>query len=488
MPRPLSAPQPPPQPPPPPHHHHLPLLSDSQFYKYVAGAFDEPRYRLHFAADAPIALRCLFFVGRSHTEKFGLGERLDPGCSLYSKKVLITSKMENLLPEWMRFFKGVVDSEDIPLNISRESMQDSAIIRKIRTVLTGRLMKFLADRLRRDREGYVEFFDEFGTFLKEGAVTDWDARADVSKLLMFESSKDAAGTIGTFDEYIARCPPEQKNIYYLCGSSREQCESSPYYEDFKRNNVEVLFLYHSIDEFVMSNVAEYNGRKLVSAEASEIDLAAEGARGAKDGDAKDSDNKDGDDKDGSGSDANDGDTAVTLGRGEQLDLEKWMQEVLGEQVTEVKTTTRLVGSPAIITNHESAAVRRMMKMVQHQTGGTAMGAPASNQQLEINPSHPIIRGIHETKDRRGGDTVARLATEQVLDNALIAAGLVEDPREMLPRLNQILAELLSVEDAAAKVKKDTKEATGGEAVTGGDAKGAENTDGEEAGEKKDTSA
>ena len=245
----------------------------AEFYKYKSGDFEPPLYRLHFQSDAPISLKALLFVGRSHEEKYGMG-RLKPGVDLYSRKVLIESGSPRLMPDWLRFVQGVVDSEDVPLNISRESMQDSALMRRLKATLTRRVLRFLEGEARKDPEAYNgTFFPEFGTFLKEGAVTDATHAGDIAKLLRFESSALPAGTLTSFDEYISRMPPGQSSIYYLVAPHRGIAETSPYLEAFRgkssaasagssADDVEVLFLYSPIDDFVMNNLREVSARAI----------------------------------------------------------------------------------------------------------------------------------------------------------------------------------------------------------------------------------
>jgi TNF receptor-associated protein 1 len=210
----------------------------NDFYKYVANAFDTPKYTLHFSADAPIDLKTLLFFPTLHTEKFGMG-RMEPSVSLYSRKVLIESKPADLLPSWLRFMQGVVDSEDLPLSIAREKAQDTLLLNKIRDVLTRKIVRFLGERLKRDEEGYVEWYKEFHMFIKEGICMDPQYGDQLAKLLMFETSQTAEGDVCTLDEYIARCPPEQKNIYYMMAPDRKGAFSSPYYETFKAHDKEV---------------------------------------------------------------------------------------------------------------------------------------------------------------------------------------------------------------------------------------------------------
>jgi HSP90 family molecular chaperone len=177
--------------------------------------------------------------------------------------VLVEAKSPDVLPDWMRFIKGVVDSEDLPLAISREKMQDSRLLVKIREVLTGRLIRFIAEKQKKERKEYEEFFAEFGHFLKEGCCTDFQNKDKIAATLLFESSKCAPGELTSMDEYISRCGPEQMELYYLIAPSRELAEMSPYYEAFKKSGEEVLFMYTPIDDFVMNNLQEFNKRKLV---------------------------------------------------------------------------------------------------------------------------------------------------------------------------------------------------------------------------------
>lgn len=189
-------------------------------------------YRLSFRADAPIELKTLFFIGTSHMEKHGYA-RLEPGVSLYSRKVLIERNSKDILPDWLRFVKGVVDSEDLPLSLSRESMQDTRILAKIKDVLTRRILRYLDEKSRKEPESFEAFFKEFGSFLKEGVCTDFQHKDTIAKLLRYESSSMDAGTTTTLDDYISRLTPEQEEIYYLCAPSRELAQASPYYEAFK---------------------------------------------------------------------------------------------------------------------------------------------------------------------------------------------------------------------------------------------------------------
>lgn len=427
----------------------------TEFYKYKSGDFEAPLYRLHFQSDAPIELKALLFVGKSHEEKYGMG-RLKPGVDLYSRKVLIQGGSPLLMPDWLRFVQGVVDSEDVPLNISRESMQDSALMRRLKSTLTRRVLRFIEGEARRDPDTYNKsFFPEFGTFLKEGAVTDTTHAGDIAKLLRFESSALPSGSLTSFDEYIARMPPGQSSIYYLVAPHRGIAEASPYLEAFRgkdasaerSQDVEVLFLFSPIDDFVMNNLREFGGRKLVTAEAAEVDptkLRGAGEEAAAAAGTEPEAPKPSTTEGGTPAAAA---PAVKLTEAQVEALGAWLVASLPTKLAKVRSTGRLRNSPAVVTDHESAAVRRMMRLVEQTSGrDSAEGGVRSEshflpkQTLEINPSHPVITGLAGLKD--SNPPIALLVAEQVVDNALVAAGLVDDSRTMLPRLNALLESLV----------------------------------------------
>jgi TNF receptor-associated protein 1 len=256
-------------------------------------------------------------------------------------------------------------------------------------------------------------------FLKEGICQDYPHQEQISKLLMFETSGLKEGDLSTLDEYVSRSSVEQKQIYYLVAPDRKSALASPYYEAFKRHDKEVLFLYNTIDDFVMSNLRNYNGRELVSAEDSKVDFN-EPAKDVEKKDDAEADKK--------------AETEGALSTEKAGELCEWIRTALDVRVREVKTTDRLFDSPAVITDHESGAMRRMMKMVDHANFGHS--SPIPPQVLLINPKHPVIVALAETKDK--DDDLAKLVTTQLMDNALVAAGLMDDTRSMVPRLNELL--------------------------------------------------
>ena len=243
----------------------------------------------------------------------------------------------------VRFVKGVVDSEDLPLSISREKPQDSLLLKRIKEVLTRKLIRFFEEKHSNEPDSYRDFFVEYNIFLKEGICQDFKYQEQLAKILLFESSTLDEGKLTTFDEYIAMCSPEQKEIFYLVAPNRQAALESPYFETFKKHNKEVLLLYTSIDDFVMGNLRTYQGRGLTSAETSSIKF----------------DEPEGDKKE----DAEKSTENVKLTNEEATELCGWLKTTLDKKVRDVRLTDRLSDSPAIVTDHESGALRRMMKVV-----------------------------------------------------------------------------------------------------------------------------
>ena len=373
------------------------------FYKFQAHAFDEPRLRLHFSADAPLAINALLFVPKENTEKLGFS-RLEQSVALYCCKVLIDAKPKNLLPEWLRFLKGVVDCEDLPLNISRETMQDKALVEKLNKVITKRFLKFLEDEAKNRPDAYAEFYTEFGIFLKEGAAMDFTHKDQITKLLRYESSLTEKGKTTSLADYVSRMTGDHREIYYLVGPNRTAIESGPYLEAFKARNLEVLFCYEAVDEYVMNNVREFDGKKFTAADHADVKLSElpkpEGA--LSDADVK--------------------------------TLTKWMKDTLDARVAEVKASDRLVDSPVLALNADkfmSPHMRRMMKAMNKDGAETPLRV-----NLEINPRHAVIKRLFET--HTAAPEKAKLVAEQLLDNALISAGLLDDATAMVARLNKLL--------------------------------------------------
>lgn len=240
----------------------------NEFYRFVGNTFDIPRFVLHYKTDVPLSIRALLYFPEGKPGVFEMSRDNDIGVALYTRKILIQSKTENLLPKWLRFVKGVVDSEDIPLNLSRELLQNSSLIRKLRNVLTNRVLRFLHDRSTKEVEEYDKFYSDYGLFLKEGIVTgeEYQEKEEIAKLLRFSSSRDVDSKRTSLPEYCNRLKEGQKDIYYLAAPNRALAENSPYYEGLKKQDLEVLFCYEPYDELVLMQLGMFLGHNLISVE------------------------------------------------------------------------------------------------------------------------------------------------------------------------------------------------------------------------------
>lgn len=387
----------------------------NEFYKFVGNAGDEPNYRLHFSADAPLMINALLFVPKENFEMFGFG-KMDPGVNLYCQRILIDQHSKNILPEWLRFLKGVVDSEDMPLNISRQALQDNALVNKLRKVVTKRFLKFLDEEAKKDEEKYLEFWKTFGIFLKEGATSDYEYQKELGKLLRFESSKSEAGKPISLADYILRMNPDQESIYYINGPSREAIEAGPYVEMFKKKGIEIIYTMEPIDDFVLNHLGEFDGKKLVSADRADLDIP-ETEEEKKENEAEQGENQ--------------------LAKDDAETLVAWLKEALKDQVNDVIVSKRLVDSPAMIVNPDGYMTSSMERVLAASRAEKGMGLGAdSKKNLEINPKNPIIKRLADIQ-KNDSEFAAEVAL-QIYDNAMIQAGLVVDPLVMVERNYKIL--------------------------------------------------
>lgn len=372
------------------------------FYQFACKAFDEPTYRLHYTTDAPISIHALLFAPGENPERMGFG-KVDGGVALYSRKVLIDPSPKNLLPDWQRFVKGVVDCADIPLNISRETMQDSQLLAKLGSVISKRIIKWLTSEAEADPAKYRTFYKAFDRYFKEGVVTDYANREAIAKLLRYETSLTPSGESCGLADYVSRAKDGQESIYYLAGANREQIESSPYLEAFKIRGLEVVYITDAADEYVMDSLASFEGKKLVSVRNGGVELEDHQVEGE------------------------------TLSEEESSALCSFLKNQLGDAVVSVTAGKRLVEHPVIAlvpADAMSAQMRQMMKAMDENFKDEV------KVELEINPRHPLIRQLSGTSE--ANPELAALVARQLLDNALISAGLLDDARETIQRMNQLM--------------------------------------------------
>jgi HSP90 family molecular chaperone len=387
----------------------------TEFYKFIGTSADEPLYRLHFSADAPLAINALLFVPKENFEVMGFG-RVDPGVNLYCQRILIDQHSKSILPEWLRFLKGIVDSEDLPLNISRQALQDNTLVAKIRKVITKRFLKYMDEEAGKEPDAYLEFWKTFGIYLKEGITSDFEFQKELGRLVRFESSKSEPGKPIGLAEYVLRMRPDQEQIYYINGPSRAAIEAGPYTEMFRKNDIEILYTMEPIDDFVLSHLAEFDGKKLVSADRADLSIPA----------------------------GSDKETNKTVTAEKEPALEKdvkdtmiaWLKKTLAEKVGDVIESRRLVDSPAMIVNPDGYMTSTMERVLSASRHDKGFLHERTKKNLEINFGNPLIMQLSELV-KTDMDFATEIA-EQIYDNAMIQAGLVVDPLSMVERNYRIL--------------------------------------------------
>jgi len=391
----------------------------TEFFRYLNGSsYGEPYYAMMYQTDAPLSIKSCFYMPDPENAPSRLFTR-DPevGVSLHSRRVLVKKHADGVIPKWLHWIKGVVDCEDMPMNISRESMQDTRLVEKLSMAVVRRILRFLDQQAKKDQEKYSKFFKAYSYYLKAGIIEDKEAnfsrhKDDILKLLRFECSNKPKGEAISLEEYISTSKDGQKNIYYFCVPDRQTGLSSPYMEQFVKRERNVLMMYEDIDEYVVNSIEGFKGTKFVSVDSADKDFELDLDK------PDEEENK----------------NERVLAEQEQKELETFIKSVLSERVQEVKFSDRLVSSPAVITSILTPHMRKMMKQMMAGKEDTGMNnVPVT---LELSPKHHIVTTLHSIKD--SNETVARIAVEQLYDNACIAAGTLDDPRTLLTRLNKVL--------------------------------------------------
>jgi molecular chaperone HtpG len=377
-----------------------------EFYKHVGHDFDDPLAWTHARVEGRQEYTQLLYIP-SHAP-FDLYDRqARHGIKLYVRRVFIMDDAEQLMPQYMRFVRGVVDSSDLPLNVSREILQESKDIEAIRKGCTGKVLGLLSDLAENDKEKYAKFWEEFGSVLKEGVGEDFANKDKIAGLLRFATTRaDTTEQIVSLQEYIARMKDGQEKIYYVTADSFNAAKNSPHLEVFRKKGIEVLLLSDRVDEWVVSNLFEFEGRQLVSVAKGGLDLGQLEDAAEKQEQQKQAD--------------------------ELKGLTGKIKTSLGEKVKEVRVTHRLTDSPACLVADEhdmSGNLARLMKAAGQKT-------PASQPILEINPGHPVVLRL-QNEDVRFDDWAAVL-----FDQALLAeGGQLDDPASFVKRVNQLMLEM-----------------------------------------------
>ena len=378
------------------------------FYRQISMDFEEPLTHMHLSTDAPLDLHAILFIRKSRERMFG-GSRFEGKVQLYSRSVLIQEESKDLLPEYFRFVDGVVDSEDIPLNVARETVQSSATLTKLKHTLTGRLRKTLLDMAEKEPEKYANFWKEFGIFLKEGIAKEANVRDELLPLLRFHASKHSDDNqLLSLADYKRDISEGQTEIYYLFGNSLDSLRRSPHLEVANERGINVLLLDEVIDGFMLTNLREFDGLKLRSIDDPTLTLPGQV-----------------DDKD--TPDANTAETDVFV---------TFAKQVLGERVADVRLSRQLRNSPARLVA-SGPGLGSEMERVYRMMGRDYTAPPKI---LEVNPSNPLVIKLIAAAIQT--DSSQRPVTEAVLlqlyDNAMLLEGLNTSPTDMIGRLEMLM--------------------------------------------------
>ena len=371
-----------------------------EFYKQISYDHQPALQHLHLSIDAPMQYYALLYIPQKINNEV-LYARDGKGLALYAQKVLIQPQHSGLLPSYLRFVQGVVDSEDLPLNVSRESVQQNALVERIKKSLTTRLLKELQTLAENNSDSYNHFWKEFGALLKEGVSADFGNRSKLMDLLRFNSSLSEGATADvSLKDYVIRMRDEQKEIYYIVGPSRESLQLHPNLEYFRKQSLEVLFLHDHIDDFLMNELRDYDGKAFKSISQADIDVP----------------------------DPVEDNSQMSTEQREVL-LHKIKQQ-LGDRIKDVIASKRLVDSPCSLVNPQenmSAQMERMMKMVNEEY-------QISKRNLEVNLKHPILQNLAKLAKENPKSEFFGQAVEQLFRSAMLVEGLLDNPTELLPDL------------------------------------------------------
>ena len=376
-----------------------------EFYKHVGHDFEDPLLWLHNKVEGTQEYTTLFYVPkRAPFDMFDREKR--HGVKLYVKRVFIMDDAEQLMPNYLRFIRGVVDSDDLPLNISREILQRNKHIDTIRNASVKKVLGQLESLARDEPEQYATFWKEFGNVLKEGPAEDFANQEKIAKLLRFSSTaNDSADEGVSLDDYISRMKPDQEKVYYITGDSYTAVKNSPHLELFKKKDIEVLLMHDRVDEWMMSYLNEFAGKSLVSVAKGAVDL----------GKMEDKEEK----------------KKVEKAAKDYQGMFKQMKELLGDKVKEVRVSNRLTDSPSCLVVEEQDMAVSMQKLLKQ--AGHAV--PNLEPILEVNIDHPLVKRLKDEADEERFTDWTHLLFDQAM---LSEGGQLEDPSGFVKRMNALL--------------------------------------------------
>ena len=382
----------------------------NDFYKHLSHDFSDPAKVIHWNAEGTTEFSALLYLpAKAPVDMFWPEGK--KGLQLYVKNVFITEEDSNLLPTNLRFVKGVVDSSDLPLNVSREMLQDDAVLRRIKKNIVSKVLKTLSDMKDDEREVYDKFYAEFGPVLKEGLQGEFDQREKLQELLLFHSTKTEADAHVSLKEYVERMPDGQDAIYYLTSADLKTAEQAPHLEVFRDKGYEVLFMTDTIDEWALQGLTEYDGKQLKPIDRGDLDLESEAEKEVVEKELKE----------------------VTEKYQPLLDK---IQSHLGEEISSIRFSTRLKNSPCCLVNDEGAMSAHMEKIMRAMN----QEMPATKRIMELNPKHELLEKMQGFLDQNA-DEKLQSYTEILYGQALLLEGTPpNDPARFSSLLNEILIE------------------------------------------------
>lgn len=371
----------------------------NEFYKFISNDYQDPFDYIHLDLEGVVNFKALvFFPQKAPMNMFA--DDFKTTLQLYTNKVFIQDNADWLLPDYLRFCKGVIDTSDIPLNVSREVTQHSPVMSKIKNIITGKILGELENWAKNDVEKYNKFYKEFGTMIKSGLNSDFSNRDRLSKLLRFQTSK--SDELKSLDQYIENADNEKKKIYYLTSENLETAKRNPNMEYFNKNDIEVIFLIDPIDSFVIPQLYKFEDFELVSIDREELN--------------DETDNKDESEKE------------------KAKNLIGAIKEILGDKVADVKESNRLVGSPCTLVAGKDGMdvhTERMMKMMDSNFTG-------SKKVFEVNTNHKILKNMSEYFEKNGSDEKLRSIVEQLYSSSLLIEGELKNPTEYVAKVYDLI--------------------------------------------------
>ncbi len=382
----------------------------NEFYRQMSMDFTEPFHRIKLNVDAPIQFTALLFLPNRRDRMMATSSHQDYGLKLYSKKILIQEKAKDLLPEYLRFVFGVVDSEDLPLNVSREVIQVDRTIRRIKKSLTKKIIDELEKIADEDEDKYLEWYAQFGVFIKEGIAQDEKRRERLLRQLRIKTSKSDDKPI-PLSQYVDRMPEDQNEILYLLGENLQSLKSSPHLEPFKKLDQEVILFDEPIDTFLMMHVTTFNEKSFKA-----IDQAEPEPLPKSDEEKEDQDEEKAEEE-------------------EKDPFLDHLKEILGNRVIKVKYTETLTDSPCRLMSQGAAAFSRMMRYMQDDFTPQA-------KIMELNAEHSIIKGLKALYEKDPESSLLKQCTYQLLENQELVEGNLQDPAALTSRVTDFMEQLL----------------------------------------------